>query len=292
LIDWRSQSVDETDPMNPVTFDLERRTRDAVAMIGYTYRGTLTTTLGGVYTDDFYEYPAIGPGTRHRVGGPSATLSWYSAENTRYTGPRRALLLDSQLAYYPQRWSSFLDDITDLGGTLGVTLPLPIGRRHTISAFARGRQLIAPRETGLLQVGGDSAVGFLWRRTNKMEVMFDDTRFPPNLRFVEPLRGYEDYAITSDKVVLAEAAWKYPLIIDRGVAHVLFLPAHYLRQLDLELFGAGAITNGVDKHYAVGAALTLRLQFLRIPTAVTYQIARRLVDDEGLTQFVGFGPAD
>ena len=69
-----------------------------------------------------------------------------------------------------------------------------------------------------------------------------------------------------------------------------FLPAAFLRQLDLELFGAGAIDADNDKHYAVGAATTLHLQFFRIPLAVTYQIARRLVDDKAVTQFVGIGP--
>ena len=288
LVDWRNEVADETDPM--ITYHEEHRTRDVVGAIGYTYRGTLTGTLGGVYTDDFSQRETD-PSLHVHVGGPSATLQWYSAESTRYTGPRRALLVGGQVAYYPETWSTFMGNITDAGGTLGVTLPLPVGRRHTVSAFARGRTLIAPGETGLLQVGGDSALGFVWQRSNKMDpAPFDDIRFPPNLRFVEPLRGYEDYAITSDQVVLGEVAWKYPLIIDRGVASAWFLPAHYLRQLDLELFAAGAITDREDKHYDVGAAATLRLQFLRIPLAVTYQIARRLVDDEALTQFVGIGP--
>jgi hypothetical protein len=118
---------------------------------------------------------------------------------------------------------------------------------------------------------------------------FDDGRFPTNLRFVEPLRGYEDYAITTDRAELAEVSWKYPIIIDRGTAALFFLPAFYLRQLDLELFGAGALDKANDKHYDVGGALTLHLQFLRIPLIVSYQIARRLVDDKALTQFVGIG---
>jgi hypothetical protein len=287
FVDWRNEVADEFDPM--ITYNEEHRTRDAIAAIGYTWRGTLTGLLGGVYTDDFSQRESD-PSLHVHVGGPSASLQWYSAENTRYTGPRRALLVESQVAYYPAQWSTFMGNITDVGGTLGVTLPVPIGRRHTISAFARGRTLIGPDDTGLLQVGGDSALGLLWQRSNKPEPMpFDETRFPPNLRFVEPLRGYEDYAITSDRVVIGEVAWKYPLIIDRGVASAWFLPAHYLRQIDLELFAAGAITDGDDKHYDVGAAVTVRLQLLRIPLAVTYQIARRLVDDEALAQLVGIG---
>jgi hypothetical protein len=68
----------------------------------------------------------------------------------------------------------------------------------------------------------------------------------------------------------------------------------YLRQLDLEAFAAGAITENptdhkMDKHYDVGGALSLHIVFLRIPLIVQYQLARRLVDDKALTQFVGIG---
>jgi hypothetical protein len=290
FLDWSATRTEEQVGGDPIMFEEEHRTRDAFAAIGYTYRNTLTGTIGGIYTDDYYQFEGY-PSVRRYVAGPSATLTWYSAESTRYTGPRRALLVDTQAAYYPQQWSSFMGDITDVGGTLGVTLPLPFGRRHTISAFARARSLIADGETGLLQVGGDSALGMLWNRSNKMEgPEFDDARFPPRLRFVEPLRGFEDLAITSDRVMLGEASWKYPLIIDRGTAALWFLPATYLRQLEFEPFAAGAIVDGDERHYAVGAAATLRIQFLRIPLAITYQLARRLTDDEALTQFVGIGP--
>jgi hypothetical protein len=289
FLDWSTTTTEEQPVGDPIMFEEEHRTRDAFAAIGYTYRGTLTGTVGGVYTDDYEQIDAA-PSLRRYVAGPSATLSWYSAENTRYTGPRRALLVEGQAAYYPQQWSTFMNDITDVAGTVGFTLPLPFGRRHTISAFARARSLIVDGDTGLLQVGGDSALGFLWNRSNKVEPMgFDASRSPPNLRFVEPLRGFEDFPIASDRVKLGELSWKYPIIIDRGVAAVWFLPAAYLRQLDLEPFATGAIVDANDRHYAVGAAITLRMQFLRIPFAITYQIARRLSDDEALTQFVGLG---
>src|SRR5213079_2150729 len=112
-----------------------------------------------------------------------------------YTGLRRALLLSAQTAYYPHQLSTFMDDITDVGGTVGIVAPLPFGRRHTISATLRRGNLIAPQDTGLLQVGGDSALGFLFHRSSVSMTPpdFDASRFPPGLRFVEPLRGDEDY---------------------------------------------------------------------------------------------------
>jgi hypothetical protein len=187
-----------------------------------------------------------------------------------------------------------MGDIRDVGGSIGIVAPLPFGRRHTITAVARGRALIAKDDTGLLQVGGDSALGFLWNRSSVSATPpeFNEQYFP--LRFVEPLRGYEDFSITTDQAGLGEIAWKYPLIIDRGTAALWFLPAMYLRQLDLEAFAAGAITENpmdhkMDKHYDVGGALSLHIVFLRIPLIVQYQLARRLVDDKALTQFVGIG---
>ena len=79
-------------------------------------------------------------------------------------------------------------------------------------------------------------------------------------------------------------------LIDEGRASLWVLPAAFLRQLDLEVFASGAVDQQRDKHVAAGAAFTLHLQLFRIPLAVTYQVARRIVDDKALTQLVGIGP--
>jgi WD40 repeat protein len=278
-IDWL-----DTDPDTKAT--TERKTRDATVGIGYTYRNTLLTTFGGTYTSDYDP-------NRRALGGPQLTTTWYSNETTRYTGDRRAFIASAGAAFYPQQASTFASDITDVGGSLGGVVPLPFGRRHTLHATVRGRALLSSENTGLLQVGGDSGLAELWNRSSVSTPAptFDDTRFPSNLRFIEPLRGYEDYEITTDRAVLADVGWTYPIIIDEGVASSLrYGPASYLRQLDLELFGAGAIDRAANHHVAAGGALTLRFQLFRIPFAVTYQIARRLVDDRALTQLVAVAP--
>jgi hypothetical protein len=268
----------------------ERDTKDVALGIAYSWRDSLSLVVGGLYTSDMVQQDAA-PADRVWVGGPTAQLSWLASESTRYTGLRRALYVTAETGYYPEQLSSFRGTITDVGGTLGGTFPLPFSRRHTVSAFVRGRALIAKDDTNLLQVGGDNALGLLWNRSSvsTMPPEFDSSRFPPNLAFVEPLRGYEDYAITTDTATLGELSWKYPLIIDQGLASTWFLPASYLRELDLELFAAGAIDDQRDAHYDIGAATTLHLQFLRIPLVLTYQLARRLVDDKALTQLVGVG---
>ncbi len=278
IVDWRDTTF------TPVA---EHRTRDALVAATYTYRGTLTSSLGGVYTDDFDSVV-----DRH-VAGPQLALQWDSAQTTRYTDERLALIADFAVAYYPHAASTFAGDITDVGGTLGNVLPLPFGRRHTLHVSLRGRALLASSDTRLLQVGGDSGLQTLWDRSSSAAgpPTFDDSRFPPNLRFVEPLRGYEDYPITTDRAELADISWRYPLIIDRGNAATFrVLPTTFVRQLDFELFGAGAIDRASARHAAVGGAITLRIQLLRIPLAIRYQIARRLLDDDALTQLVGVGP--
>lgn len=296
FLDWAENVGDaptEAEPDPPIIVE-DHRTRDASLLIYRTWRQSFTLGIGGIYSDDRARIESQNLAGRARVGGPTVSMQWVSAETTRYTGPRRALSLSSTTSYYPQQLSTFMGDIRDVGGSIGVVLPLPFGRRHTITAVARGRALIAHDDTGLLQVGGDSALGFLWNRSSVSMTPpeFNEQYFP--LRFVEPLRGYEDFSITTDQAGLGELSWKYPLIIDRGTAALWFLPAMYLRQLDLEAFAAGAITENpmdhkMDKHYDVGGALSLHIVFLRIPLIVQYQLARRLVDDKALTQFVGIG---
>jgi hypothetical protein len=145
----------------------------------------------------------------------------------------------------------------------------------------------------LLQLGGDSGYLTLWNRSSSAMTppKFDDSRFPPNLQFVEPLRGYEDYAITTDRIEATDVSWRYPLIIDRGVAATArILPASFVSEIDFELFGSGARDSAGDIHAAAGFAATLEIQVLRIPMLVTYQIARRLEDDHAFTQLFAIAP--
>src|SRR5690606_15723460 len=110
FLDWASPLA-TADP--DVTMTEERRTRDASLTMAFTWRQTLTLTAGGVYTDDERRVDAA-PGMRRYLGGPRASASWFSAESTRYTGPRRALLATAETAYYPQQLSSFTGNITDI----------------------------------------------------------------------------------------------------------------------------------------------------------------------------------
>src|SRR5262249_46621562 len=181
-------------------------------------------------------------------------------------------------AYYPHALSTFTGDIYDTSATLGAIAPLPLGRRHILTLALRGRALLARDETNLLQLGGQSALVELWsgRSTSAAPPTFDTLRFPPNLRFVEPLRGYEDYAVTTDRAAVAELSWRYPVIIDRGTAATFgFLPASFLSELDFELFATGALDSRQDQHAAAGAMASLRFTLFRVPLVGAYRIARR-----------------
>jgi hypothetical protein len=289
FIDW----VDPVTTDDPdVTLVEDRRTRDASLSIARTWRGSLTTTLSGLYTDDFDHPPDLDAVRRH-LGGPALEVDFASTESTPYVAPRRALGAYVRGAYYPHDLSTFTGDIYDIGGAIAAVVPVPLGRRHTISVDLRGRALVARDDTGLLQLGGDSGLGELYthRSIAAEPPDFDDVRFPPNLRFIELLRGYEDYAITTDRVAIADISWTYPLIVDRGVAATLWrLPASFIRELDLELFADGAIDRAHARHAAGGAALSLRFQLLRVPLVLQYQIARRIRDDDALVQLIGLGP--
>ena len=248
--------------------------------------------LEGIYTDDS-DTPSGEPTLRRHLGGPNVTLNWVSGESTRYTDLRRALLLSGETAYYPTVLSTFPEPIIDVGGSIGAIVPLPFGRRHTLSISVRGRELVSHDETKLLQLGGDSGYLTLWNRSSSAMTppRFGDSRFPPNLQFVEPLRGYEDYAVRTDRIEATDVTWRYPLIIDRGVAATANkLPASFASEIDFELFGSGARDSNGNLHAAAGFAATLQIQVLRIPMLVTYQIARRLEDDRAITQLFGIAP--
>jgi hypothetical protein len=291
--DWGDRTAATSGTTTQTVAD-ERRTRDAIVALSNTYRGTLVTSLGALYTDDSTTVPSLAYAHRTHAGGPQLALQWESAETTRYTAERRALIVDASAAFYPRATTTFTGDITDVGGTLGAFLPLPVGRRHRLYIDVRGRALLSPQETGLLQLGGLPSPAFYTayaRSSTGAPPQFDDSRFPPNLTFVEVLRGYEDYAITTDRAALADVAWRYPWIIDRGVAATArLLPASFLREVDLELFGAGAVDSAGATHAAAGGAVTLRLEALRIPLVLTYQLARRFADDRAITQLFGVGP--
>jgi hypothetical protein len=223
-----------------------------------------------------------------RVAGPFLSAAYEGVESTPYTGVRRAVAALPSISLFPGAWNTAGATLTDLRLELVGVTPLPLSRRHTLTVDLRGRGLAGlPEGQRWLQVGGGMTA--LARRNATSPVPREVTIDPlPNLRFDEPLRGYEDYPIATDRTFIAELSYRYPLIIDRGGASTLWvLPSSFVRQVDLELFGSGASDGrGGGGHVAGGAALTLRLALWRVPFSVGYQVARRISDDHALAQIL------
>jgi hypothetical protein len=273
----------------------DRVQSDASLFASRTLRGSTSVALGVVATSD--ERPdSTAPLLKHRrMAGASLALDYAGVEATPYGGRRRALLLSTHAAFYPEQVSNLEQTFTDVRGELGITLPLPLSRRHALDLSVRGRQLVGAEGQSLLQVGGFGLLAPLLQLDNGADPPdFDADILPPAIRFAEVLRGFEDYAIGVDRVAIGDLRYRYPFIIDRGFASTLWLfPALFFRQIDVELFAAAALDQIEDLdqrlHAAAGGAVSLDLSLWLLPLTVRYQIARRLTDDEALVQDVGLG---
>ena len=262
-----------------------------------TMRDSTTLSLGATGVDDARPEDPVLERRSRRLAGPFLSARYSGAEGTPHGGLRRALRMSARAALYPTALSTLAEGFADLDGALGVTVPLPLWRRHALHLDLRGRDLVglAPG-TGLLQVGGQPALISLYRRSSDPAGPdYSNDLLPAGSYFAEPLRGFEDYALALDRVAIADATYRYPLIIDRGFASVLWLfPSLFFRQLDLELFGAVALAgisdiDQEDLHAAAGGALSLGLAVGLVPVSVRYQLARRLTDDLALVHDVGLG---
>ena len=145
-----------------------------------------------------------------------------------------------------------------------------VGRRTLAPVSSAVHAGSSPKRCGA-STGGADVASALWARPT----LGDDAaiRTPAAIAAIERVRGFEALGRRADVALIGELAWRYPLVIDRGITHLAFLPASFLRQLDLELFGSGVLDPG-DWAYAGGGALTLRLALFRAPLALRYQASR------------------
>jgi hypothetical protein len=245
--------------------------------------------LGFALTDDDEPSEPTLLVKHRRVAGPFIAAEYAGIETTPYTGLRRALFALPSINLFPAAWSSAGTTLTDVRLELFAVTPLPLSRRHTLSLDLVARDIFGqPAGERWLQVGGGVSALLLHRRPDgpvPPEVTIDSLPFS---RFLEPLRGYEDYPIATDRILIASANYRYPIIIDRGLASTAWiLPSSFVRQVDLELFGSAATdAHGGPAHAVGGTAATLELALWRLPLSLTYQIARRVEDDHALVQIL------
>ncbi|MBP9085558.1 MAG: hypothetical protein KBG15_05535 [Kofleriaceae bacterium] len=297
VVSWETTIAPATDAQpNLANYAEQRKQRDATFAIGRSWRNAWSIAVGGIYSFEYFQAnnPIVpAPSEMVELGGAEVTASYAAFESTAYTGARRGVLVAGSAAMYPQQISTLSDDVMDVSLTLGGALPLPVGRRHVVSAIATARY--APTDAGnLLQLGGVYGGTSLWSRSNRATAAVESVAATPGVfRFATGLRGYEDISFAAQRLLSGELEWRYPLIIDRGIASTLwFLPASFLRQIDLLLFGSlGAhqaqTASSASWHSAVGVGVSLEFGLFRVPLKIDYQLSRRLVDDRALTQFVG-----
>ncbi len=297
IVSWETTIAPATDAQ-PMLADYaeERRQRDATFAVGRSWREAWSVAVAGIYSFEYFNarnptMPA--PIATVELGGAELSASYAAFESTAYTGARRGMLIAGSAALYPHQISTLGDDALDVSLTLGGALPLPVGRRHVVSAIATARY--APTEAGnLLQLGGVYGGTSLWSRSNEPTAAVETVAATPGVfRFATGLRGYEDRSFAAQRLLSGELEWRYPLIIDRGIAATFwFLPASFLRQIDLLMFGSLGAHQAQGEssaawHSAVGVGTSLEFGLFRVPLKLDYQLSRRLVDDRALTQFVG-----
>jgi hypothetical protein len=274
-------------PLAPAPFLLEKTELQANLLVDREIYGVSSDAGFNVTDDDQPGEPTLAYKHR-RVAGPFLQAAYVGAESTPYSGVRRAAAALPSVALYPGAWNTAGTTITDLRLELIGISPLPLSRRHTLRLDVRARGLSGlPAGQRWLQVGG--ALTVLDRSGGTRPVPSEVTIPPlPDLRFVEPLRGYEDYPLATDRIFIAELSYRYPLIVDRGATSTLWvLPSSFVRQLTLQLFASAASdAHGGSPHAAGGAQLRLALALWRVPFSVIYQIARRVEDDHALVQIL------
>lgn len=224
-----------------------------------------------------------------RLSRAGAAFQFAALESTPYSGPRRGYALSLTSSYSPTALNSLDTNLADLGGSLQVVTPLPLSPLHTLSLSLRGRRLYGlTRDDGLLAVGGTSALYRAVTREKPGDFENGESDF---FAFTTPLRGFEDLQFHTNKIAIGQLTYRYPLILDFGISHLAYLlPSLQFRQLDLQLFGTGAIESFKNyserEKYAAGASLDLAVAIWFVPFSVRYQIAKRFTDDEAIVHAV------
>ncbi|WP_375765455.1 hypothetical protein NR798_27500 [Archangium gephyra] len=236
---------------------------------------------------DYFSTPTR-PGIRTSLLGPEASISYFAGESTSYGGTQRGVGLSLGAGVYPLAFDD-TPPFADLRAEANAYVPgLPLLLRDNLQLTAIARFLPNAPE-GLLQVGGIGAGTALVVREGPEDSRRLPLRLQPGTSFSEYLRGYEDFALSARNVVVANARYRYRVIIDYGWTSFFWLgPSFFISQVDLEAFGSWARTDLRDNHRAAGGALYLRTTFGQaVPLSLFYQYARRFDDGLGDLHLLG-----
>ncbi len=224
---------------------------------------------------------------RARFFGPSLAFDYFAGEGTVYGGTKRALGFYATAALYPVGLSSYT--VLDVRAGISTAVPLPLLLRHSLTVSLDGRT-ISGAPDGALQVGGlPRGYDLIRTSTDRTAPSGPNATLPDS--FTLGVRGYEDYSVQANRAAVAAARYRYPFIIDRGFASILYvLPSIFFRQVDVDLFGAAALTDSAEHPWlrAVGGQVTLRLAVGgALGLSIYYRVAGRF--DERLKPLHSLG---
>ncbi|HLL53408.1 MAG TPA: hypothetical protein VK447_07675 [Myxococcaceae bacterium] len=247
-----------------------------------------TPVLIGLEARNRQERQADGTVSTVRLVGPTVGFSYFAGESTPYAGLRRGIGVALGATAYP-RWLGSDQHMADLSGSLEGFVPLPGLARQSLALELRGRWLPGAPER-LLQVGGTGRNSLTATLNGQPGEAAPDVTLPGGVSFVEPLRGYEDHALRATAAAIGGARYRYPFIIDRGFASLLYVfPSLFFRQVEAEAFVTAAYLNTENPwHRVAGGAVRLRMTLGSVlPTTIFYQYAQRFDDDLGGLHFFG-----
>jgi len=284
-------TIDGSAPPAEAPLVLYRHDREANLTLSRSFWGN-PVELGGSFMETFRPDDPTVLRDRNRFAGPHLSVAYRGAEATPYTGVRRLFAASASVGLYPSNWTTVGFDFADVRGEVATVVPLPASARHTLYVRLRGRAMLGSSQAdGLLTVGGYQA-WLLDRHSDQPETPnYAPAALPPGIVFSEAMAGFEDHPFATDRIVIAGAFYQYPLIVDWGTASTLgILPALFVRQLDLGLFGDVA-TDGRSghRHAAAGGSLSLLWALWEAPLFLKYQVARRLSDDRAWVHLVTLG---
>lgn len=228
---------------------------------------------------------------RHRrFAGAQFATGYGAGRASAYGGTQRLLSSSLTTSFFPEQVGSDFS-LADLRNETAIHTPLPFSSRHRLRIAGRARGLLGvPEGQQLMRVGGFTESPLFQSQPSVVEPVATGL-LPGPLRFVESLRGFEDFGLATNQALLGDVNYRYPIIIDRGSATSLWLfPASFLSQINLELFGSAATFLDGDFHAALGGSVEVNFSSLWLLSfQLRYQLAQRLTDDEALVHTVLFG---
>jgi hypothetical protein len=277
--------ADAEDPVTSL-----KANNEVAATLRRTLWGTVTPYAGFHFTDYTRTYEGDDLEPRRALGGFRLGANYVGVESVPYVGVRRGVQLGVHGAYYPDPMTTLVESLTDVGAAIALTTPLPLWRRHTLTAFASGRTLFgSPEAQTLLQVGGVPLGLPLVGETSGLR---SQGALPVGVSFTELVRGYEDLALFGQSYVGGELRYRAPFIFDVGNASSLgVLPSTFLRQMNWELFATGGVLWSGTHEYlaALGSSLSIDVVFWTVPIRLTGQLAKRLQQDRGVNALLLLG---